>query len=187
MSKRAPAPLVPAEVDLSGLPYMPLHVERLRRSKHWRVAKARPEIGFYALNLWAGSWHERPAASLPDDDLDLADFASCDASRWPEVKAESMRGFVLCSDGRWYHRVVAELALEAWNILRKQKARTAKATETRRKRAAPGEPPSDPTNAERQRRYRARKEAPARDARVTAGTNRPLGKPRLSRRCVTQK
>ena len=94
---------------------MPLEVERLRRSKTWLVSRRMPAIGFYALNTWAMSWHEVPAGSLENDDDVLADVAMCSPERWPEVKAEAMRGWVLCSDNRFYHPTVIEKAIDAWN------------------------------------------------------------------------
>lgn len=113
-----PEPFSPPEADLRAFGFMPLEVGRLRRSKTWLIAKRRPEIGFYAMNLWMASWHELPAGSLePDDDL-LADMAMCPADRWAEVRDEVMRGWTLCSDGRLYHAVVAEKVNEAWEMRR---------------------------------------------------------------------
>lgn len=111
---QAPQPPVPPDCDLTDFDYMPLDVARLRRSKQWLVAKRKPEVGFYALNLWLASWHEKPAASLEDDDDVLADAAMCPPARWKVVKADVMRGWTRCSDGRLYHVVVAEKALSAW-------------------------------------------------------------------------
>ena len=113
-----PEPLTPAEADLQAFGFMPLDVGRLRRSKTWLIAKRRPEIGFYAMNLWMESWHQLPAGSLePDDDL-LADMAMCPPERWAEVRDDVMRGWALCSDGRLYHPVVAEKVNEAWDMRR---------------------------------------------------------------------
>lgn len=124
-------PLVAAHVDLKDFPFMPLEVSRLRRSKAWLIAKKRPELGFYQINLWTASWHEKPCASLEDDDEVLADFAMCKPGRWTAVKATVMRGWVLCSDGRWYHPVVAEKANESWKAKVAQRERTAAATAAR--------------------------------------------------------
>lgn len=108
-----PAPLTPADLDLSALEYMPLHVERLKRSVAWIKAKRNPELGFYLINLWTAAYMQTPAASLPDDDDLLCDAAMCEPKRWPKVKEAAMRGFILCSDGRWYHRFVADIAHDA--------------------------------------------------------------------------
>lgn len=109
-----PEPFTPPDCKLSDFRFMPLEVARLRRSKQWLIAKRRPEIGFYVLNLWAASWHETPAASLDDDDDVLADAAMCAPDVWDEVRADVLRGWVKCSDGRLYHPTVAEKALEGW-------------------------------------------------------------------------
>ncbi len=113
--KRLPAPLTPPDCVLKDFPFMPLEVARLRRSKQWLIARRRPEVGFYVVNLWAACWHEAPAASLEDDDDVLADAAMCSPDRWPEVRADVMRGWVKCADRRLYHRTVAEKARESWS------------------------------------------------------------------------
>lgn len=109
------APLVPVEVDLRGLSYMPLDVNRLRDSDLAIVAS--PEEFRAAVFLWCASWNQVPAASLPDDDKILAAYAGYgrDLKGWKKVKAGALRGFVHCDDGRLYHPVVAEKALEAWD------------------------------------------------------------------------
>lgn len=131
MTDARPAPLVPPEVDLRDFAFMPLEINRLRKSKAWLWAKRQPALGFYMLNLWATSWHETPAASLEDDDDVLADAAMCDLKSWPKVKEKVLHGWVKCSDGRLYHPIVAEKALEAWAKKTKQRQRTAAATKAR--------------------------------------------------------
>lgn len=108
------APMTPIDCDLKSLRFMPLEIERLFRSKAWLRAKRKPALGFYMMNLWARSWHEVPAASLEDDDDVLADAAMCPPKEWPNVKAAALHGWVKCEDGRLYHPVVAEKALESW-------------------------------------------------------------------------
>lgn len=107
----APAPLVPAEVDLRGFEFMPLDVRRLFTSDTWLLGTFEEKCA--ALQLWGESWYQVPSASLPDNDRVLA-LLSRAAARWPKVKAHAMRGWVLCSDGRWYHPVVAEKAMDAF-------------------------------------------------------------------------
>lgn len=123
-----PAPLVPAEVDLSDFPRMPFYVSRLRRSKSWLLAKKQPELGFYMMNLWMASWHETPPGSLEDDEDVLMDFAMCKERRWPEVREVVLRNWVKCSDGRLYHPTVAEVVAFAWESKLTQRSRTLKAT-----------------------------------------------------------
>lgn len=109
------APLMPPGVDLTGLPYMPLYIERLRKSKAWLACKRRPELAYYQLNLWTRAFHEPGAAgSIENDDDVLADAAGADPDTWAEVRSAVLRGWVPASDGRLYHPVIAEIALESW-------------------------------------------------------------------------
>lgn len=105
-----PAPLTPAGCDLRGLPYMPLDVIRLLDSDMF--AEATGDEFKAAVALWCKSWTQVPAASLPNKDLVLAHLSG-NAARWKRIKAGAMRGWILCSDDRWYHPVVAEKALAA--------------------------------------------------------------------------
>jgi hypothetical protein len=117
-----PAPLVAADVDLRGLQYMPLFGERLFGSETWIAAG--PDARVAALRLWWRAYaHEVPAASLPDDDRLLSDYAGYGAAvkAWRKVRAASLRGFVKCSDGRLYHSVLADIALESWDSRRRNR------------------------------------------------------------------
>lgn len=107
-------PLIAPDVDLRGLPFMPLDVQRLRDSG--LAIEATGDEFRAAILLWCASWNQIPAASLPDDDLVLASYAGFgrDVRGWRKVRAGALRGFVLCSDGRFYHPVVAEKAIDAW-------------------------------------------------------------------------
>jgi hypothetical protein len=129
-----PEPLVPAEVDLRDVRYMPLDVVRLRDS---RIALTASGDEFRAaVLLWCVAWHQVPAASLPADDTLLAQHAGCgrDLKLWRRLKTGALHGFVHCSDGRLYHPVVAEKALEAW----RQKAAVKRAREADRERKRTG-------------------------------------------------
>lgn len=107
-------PLVSQEVDLRDFDYMPLQVARLRDSG--LAAHEDPAECWFAVLLWCASWHQVPAASLPNDDKELAAFAGFGrvVKEWQKVKKGALRGWILCSDGRLYHPVVAEKANEAW-------------------------------------------------------------------------
>lgn len=105
-----PAPLTPAGCDLRGLPYMPLDVIRLLDSDMF--AETTGDEFKAAVALWCKSWTQVPAASLPNKDLVLAHLSG-NAAKWKRIKAGAMRGWILCSDDRWYHPVVAEKALAA--------------------------------------------------------------------------
>lgn len=121
------SPMTPAECDLRGMPYMPLFGDRLFGSATWIAAS--PEARCAALRLWWRAFaHEVPAASLPNDDVLLADYAGYGVAvkAWRKVKAQAMRGWSLCSDGRLYHRTVAEVALEAWSQRKRNREKQAR-------------------------------------------------------------
>jgi hypothetical protein len=129
-------PLVPPEVDLRNFHYMPLDVVRLRDSDIAGVEDG--EVFRAAVLAWCAAWHQVPAASLPDDDAVLARLTGYgrDLATWKRVReAGALRGFVRCSDGRLYHPVVAEKALEAWEKKGRQAERTRRATEAAAERA----------------------------------------------------
>ena len=110
-----PPPLTPDGCDLRSHTYFPLHYDRLLRSKWWRRASdlARSRN----VDMWAHAFREVPAASLPDDDIDLADAAGFgrDVAGFVKVKAELLEPWVLCDDGRWYHATLAEVANDLWD------------------------------------------------------------------------
>lgn len=110
----APAPLVPADVDLRGYGFMPLDVARLRDS---RIVDAVTGEEFRAaILLWCAAWHQVPAGSLPNDEIQLAKLAGYGRvlTEWAKVREGALYGFVLCSDGRLYHPTVCEKARDAW-------------------------------------------------------------------------
>jgi hypothetical protein len=125
-------PLTPPDLDLRDFSYMPLEVLRLRDSE--MVVLATAEEFRAAVLLWCASWHQVPASSLPSDDRLLANLAGYgrDVESWMKIRSAALRGFVECSDGRFYHPVIAEKAIEAAQKRRSQKQRTAAATEARR-------------------------------------------------------
>jgi hypothetical protein len=127
-------PLVPSDTDLRDFHFMPLDVARLMNSD--LVAVASGEEFRAAVLLWCKSWHQVPAASLPTDDRMLAHLAGFgrDLESWRVVKGVALRGFILCDDGRLYHPVIAEKAVEAIEAKRKQRDRTANATKARKQR-----------------------------------------------------
>lgn len=136
-------PLTPADLDLRDFPYMPLDVVRLRDSDMAVVSTG--EQFRAAVLLWCAAWHQVPAASLPDDERLLANLAGFgrDVKGWRAIAEPALHGFVSCSDGRLYHPVIAEKAIEAWAAKEKQRARTQAAAEARRtgKPTDPGAPP----------------------------------------------
>lgn len=131
MNEQLPAPFVPAEVDLRDFPYMALHVAQLLDSETWLLATG--DEAKAAVTLWCKAWHQRPAASLPNDDRILAALSGA-GTKWKKVKEVALRGFTLCSDGRLYHKTIAETALDAWASKVSQRERTRAATEAREKK-----------------------------------------------------
>ncbi len=114
MTETLPAimdPLTPPDCDCRGLPFMPLEVTRLLDSE--LVALSTGDEFKAAFLLWAKSWTQVPAASVPDDDRLLARWAGYSLSEWRELREMALRGWVKCSDGRLYHPVIADLAVAA--------------------------------------------------------------------------
>jgi hypothetical protein len=121
------APLTPSSGDLRNFPFTPIFRARLFGSSfHARTSDSEWRAG---VTLWLKSWDQVPAGSLPDDDIDLCRLAELgrDLKAWNEVKAGAMRGWIKCSDGRWYHPVVAEGVNEALEGKKAQRLRTLKA------------------------------------------------------------
>jgi hypothetical protein len=123
MAEALPQPLTPADCDLRGLPFMPLDVVRLLDSDLFALTTG--EEFKAALALWCKAWLQVPAASLPDDDRVLAHLSGTGA-RWKKIKAMALKGWVKCSDGRYYHPVVAEKAADAWKHRQAQRERANK-------------------------------------------------------------
>lgn len=110
MADHLPPPLTPADCDLEGFEFMPVEVRRLLKSDTWSLGNGDERAA--AVSLWFESWHQTPAGSLPTDERLLARLA--DSEKWKRVKPQALRGWILCSDNRLYHPVVAEKVLEAW-------------------------------------------------------------------------
>ena len=111
---RRPEPLVDKGVDLRDFPFMPVDIVRLFGSEfHSQSDDAAWRAG---VTLWLKSYHQVPASSIPNDDVALTRLAELgrDTKTWRKIKEQALRGWVLCDDGRLYHPVVAEKALEGW-------------------------------------------------------------------------
>ena len=135
------SPPVPADIDLRSYCWMKLDLSRLHSSDFIHLA-SNEEFGA-AVKLWTESMRQVPAGSLPNDDNILASLAGYRGSprRWMKVRTIALHGFSLCSDGRLYHPVLAEMVLDAWGNKTQQ----------------PTSSPSDPRakDRERLRRWRA--------------------------------
>lgn len=108
------SPMTPADSDLRDFPYMPIDIARLFGSEfHARSNDAAWRAG---VTLWLKSYHQVPAASIPNEEIALARLAELgrEVKAWRKIAAEALRGWIECDDGRLYHPVVAEKALEAW-------------------------------------------------------------------------
>lgn len=100
---------------------MPVDCTRLLTSETWMLGTAEQKVA--AMTLWLKSWHQVPAGSLPDNDKMLATLSETGIA-WKRCRQHVLRGWVRCSDGRLYHPVVCEKALESHKIKAAQKART---------------------------------------------------------------
>lgn len=107
----APHPLTPSDCELQDFAYLPVDVAWIRNSD--MVLNETPEVFWAMLLLWAESWHQVPAASIPNDDDWLA-CATRTGKAWPRMRASVLREWVMCSDGRLYHPRIADRALRAW-------------------------------------------------------------------------
>ena len=130
-NQELPDPIVPPEVDLRDFAFMPLDVVRLRDSG--LTAKASGDEFRAAVLLWCASWHQKPAASLPDDDQELANLCGYGRApkEWKKIRAGALHGWMKCSDGRLYHPIVGEKACDAWASKLAQRARTEAARKAR--------------------------------------------------------
>ena len=140
-----PEPLTPTDCDLRRYPWMPLDVTRLLTSETWVLGT--PEQKVACITLWAKSWHQVPAGSLPAHDSMLCHLSEA-GSAWKRVRDHALRGWIKCSDGRLYHPVVCEKARESHELLLAQKARTeaARLAKQNKKVSAQGSdtPPAPP-------------------------------------------
>lgn len=108
-------PIIPS-INLAGIDCMPIDVTRLLQSDSWLLAVDNPAISHALMTLWLKSWQQVPAASVPANDLLLAKYVGIPNEAWEEIKGAVMSSWTLCDDGRYYHPVVAEKALEADNV-----------------------------------------------------------------------
>jgi len=134
-------PLIDAAVDLRDFDFMPFFGDRLFKSDTWIMCDAEEKVA--ALRLWWAAWHQEPAGSLPDNDRLLADLAGYGVavSAWTKVRPNAMRGWIECTDGRLYHPVVCEIAIDVWG--KKRKKQSDNEADRARKRRKRGTLPAD--------------------------------------------
>jgi uncharacterized protein YdaU (DUF1376 family) len=108
-----PTPPIPGDLDVSHLNNFMLDTRRLLTSE--LVARANGDEFKAAVLLWCHAWQQVPAASLPDNDVVLASFAGFgrNLNGWQRVRAMALHGFIKCSDGRLYHKTLADEAKRA--------------------------------------------------------------------------
>lgn len=121
-------PLTTIEHDVSGLDGFMLDTDKLMASE--LVALASGEEFKAAVCLWCRAWKQVPAGSLPNDERVLAAFSGA-GKTWPKVREVALRGFILCSDGRLYHKTLCDDVRRAALAKAKRKERTKAATEAR--------------------------------------------------------
>lgn len=162
------------------MPFMPLDTARLLDSDLFALSTG--DEFKAALSLWCKAWQQVPASSLPADERVLAHLAGV-GSKWAKLREVAMRGFVKCADGRFYHPVIAEKALEAWNHRQAQRARAAKrwtpadaAAMPRHNRGAPDADPPAHAAADAAADAAALPRQSAGNARDSKGTVIPKGK-----------
>ena len=130
-----PEPFIPIDTDVRDLDGFMLNVERLLASELWALSTGSEFKA--AVTLWCRAWKQVPAGSLPDNERVLASFSGA-GRYWPKVREMALRGFVKCSDGRLYHKVLCDDARRAAAKKAEYRERTRAATEARR-RARDGE------------------------------------------------
>lgn len=114
-------PLTSADMDVRDLDGFMLNVERLLASELWALTRNNPAAFRGAVGLWARAWKQIPAASLPNDDAVIAAFADMPVAAFRRNRALVMRGFELCSDGRFYHGVLAAEVRKIWPSVQKKR------------------------------------------------------------------
>lgn len=118
-----PEPLTPADCDLRDFARIMIDITRLFGSSFNAKASRNPLAWMIGHKLWYRSWHQVPAASLPNDDDELCYLAELGFDRvtWDNARELAMHGWIMCSDGRLYHPVVAEAALISWEAKLKKR------------------------------------------------------------------
>lgn len=106
-------PLVPPKCDLTSFYFLAIEVNNFLSSLEWISFNYVEKVAFF--NLLLKSWHQIPCSSLPNDDVLLKHFSGV-GQKWGKIKENVLSGWVLASDGRYYHPYVAKRALEAWLI-----------------------------------------------------------------------
>lgn len=126
------APLVPPDIVIPRLPWVPVYADRLWESEFWAIASDSEKVAAFC--LWLKSWTQTPPGSLPSDDRLLCRLAELNGNlaKWKKVKKIALKNWILCEDDRLYHPVVAELVIDAAHKLNAKLQRMANARAARR-------------------------------------------------------
>jgi len=158
-----PEPLVPPDVDLRGLNYMPLFGNHLFGSEF--NAAASDSEWRTAITLWWAAWNQVPAGSLPEDDTALCRLADLgrDLKAWRKLRQRALHGFVRCSDGRLYNEFLCRQALIAWEKRARERERKARwrASQDEKTRELESDVPRDKTRTSPRREQRQEADVPA--------------------------
>ena len=108
-------PLVAQEVNLESFPWAPVRLDFLGNHPLILTESAEPFRSLVLLMVKA--WRQRPAMSLPNDDVQLAAWAGFgrDVPQWLKIRDQVLQGFVLATDDRWHHEEFADWANQAWD------------------------------------------------------------------------
>jgi hypothetical protein len=138
MNKQLPAPLTPPDADLTAFEWAEFNSHRMQRSDLWIDSTGDEFKAWFA--LWMYAQHEKPAGTLPNNDRRLSrTVATAGVMDWQSVKPMALHGWVLCSDDRYHHPVVAEAVIRAWDrridyLAQIEDARNRKAVEREKRR-----------------------------------------------------
>lgn len=113
-----PAPPYPADTVAKGY-HLHFDYQRVTQSSTWKLANPTPEVRPWLLMLWFEAWQQRPVASLPDDDEEIAAIIGMPMSLFALHRKILMRGWTRHDDGRLYHKILTDLAL---TMVRERKA-----------------------------------------------------------------
>jgi uncharacterized phage protein (TIGR02220 family) len=90
----------------TNLPYFPLYVNDFASSGRVE-AMTTTAVGAYIL-LLCKAWHEKPPASVPNNDSILARWARLNEAEWAICKPLVLSAFTLRKDNRWHQKRLRE-------------------------------------------------------------------------------
>lgn len=111
-----------------------LNIERIKQGDTWTLTP--PPMRNHLLRLWMEAWVQSPCGSLPDNDEIIAARIDVDRDTFAANRTFLMRGWVLHSDGRLYHKVLTEL------VERMRDGRANERNKKRKQRAATKDSPA---------------------------------------------